>query len=59
MLSRPLTAAMATPLVLSILAESESYGYEIICRVRELSEEKVQWKDGLGKMINNGKNNNE
>ena len=47
MLSRPLTAAVATPLVLAILAENESYGYQIICRVRELSEEEVKWKDGM------------
>ena len=47
MLSRPLTASIATPLVLAILGEGESYGYEILCRVKELSEEKLAWKDGM------------
>ena len=47
MLSRPLTASIATPLVLAILSEGESYGYEILCRVRELSDDQLQWKDGM------------
>jgi PadR family transcriptional regulator, regulatory protein PadR len=47
MLSKELVAASTTPLVLSILAERESYGYELIQRVRELSEGKVQWSEGM------------
>ncbi len=43
MLSRPLTAAVATPLVLAILAQRESYGYEIIQRIHELTDGKVRW----------------
>ena len=38
-LGKDLVAASATPLVLAILAEGESYGYAIIKRVSELSAE--------------------
>jgi PadR family transcriptional regulator PadR len=36
-LNKDLVAASATPLVLAILAEGDSYGYAIIKRVAELS----------------------
>ena len=47
MLSKELVAASTTPLVLSILSEGESYGYELIQRVSELSKGKVQWSEGM------------
>ncbi|NKB72324.1 MAG: PadR family transcriptional regulator [Candidatus Latescibacteria bacterium] len=47
MLSKDLVAASARPLILGILAEGESYGYEIIQRVKALSEGQVEWKDGM------------
>ena len=40
--SKDLVAASATPLILSILAEGDSYGYAIIKRVRELSGGQMQ-----------------
>lgn len=46
-ISKELVAASATPLVLSIIAQGESYGYAIICRVRELSHGEVTWMDGM------------
>jgi transcriptional regulator len=46
-LGKDLVAASATPLVLAILAEGESYGYAIIKRVRELSGGRLQWTDGM------------
>ena len=46
-ITKDLVAASATPLVLSILAEGESYGYAIIKRVHELSEGQLQWTDGM------------
>jgi transcriptional regulator len=46
-LGKDLVAASATPLVLAILAEGESYGYAIIKRVGELSNGHVQWTDGM------------
>lgn len=46
-LGKDLVAASATPLVLAILAEGESYGYAIIKRVSELSNGQLQWTDGM------------
>ena len=45
--SKDLVAASATPLILTILAEGESYGYAIIKRVRELSNDRMRWADGM------------
>jgi PadR family transcriptional regulator, regulatory protein PadR len=47
MLAKDLVAASSKPLVLSILAEGESYGYEIIKRVREVSGGEIEWSDGM------------
>src|SRR5258706_12388825 len=44
---KDLVAASATPLVLAILAEGDSYGYAIIKRVTELSDGHLQWTDGM------------
>jgi DNA-binding PadR family transcriptional regulator len=44
---KDLVAASATPLVLAILAEGDSYGYAIIKRVTELSRGHLQWTDGM------------
>ncbi|MBX3734072.1 MAG: helix-turn-helix transcriptional regulator [Verrucomicrobiae bacterium] len=46
-INKDLIAASATPIVLSLLREGESYGYAIIQRVRELSDGEVQWTDGM------------
>ena len=46
-ITKDLVAASATPLVLSILVEGESYGYAIIKRVHELSQGQMQWTDGM------------
>lgn len=46
-IDKDLIAASATPLVLAILAESESYGYAILKRVRALSEGELEWSDGM------------
>jgi PadR family transcriptional regulator, regulatory protein PadR len=47
MVSKELVAASTVPLVLSILAEGESYGYLLIQRVRELSSGKLEWTEGM------------
>lgn len=47
MLPKDLIAASSKPLVLSILAEGESYGYAIIQRVRELSGGQIEWTEGM------------
>jgi DNA-binding PadR family transcriptional regulator len=44
---KELVAASATPMVLSILSRGDSYGYAIIQRVRELSEGRLAWTDGM------------
>jgi DNA-binding PadR family transcriptional regulator len=44
---KDLVAAGATPLVLAILAEGDSYGYAILKRVGELSGGELQWTDGM------------
>lgn len=45
--SKDLIAASATPLVLSILKKGDSYGYEIIRKVREASGGEMEWADGM------------
>ena len=46
-IDKDLVAASATPLVLSILAEGENYGYAILKRVRVLSGGELEWTDGM------------
>ncbi|WP_069165779.1 PadR family transcriptional regulator [Nocardia altamirensis] len=46
-IDKDLVAASATPLVLGILADGESYGYAIVKRVNELSRGQMQWTDGM------------
>lgn len=46
-IDKDLVAASATPLVLAILGEGESYGYAILKRVRELSGGELEWTDGM------------
>src|SRR5688572_21246349 len=46
-IDKDLVAASATPLVLAILAEGESYGYAVLKRVRELSSGELEWTDGM------------
>jgi DNA-binding PadR family transcriptional regulator len=46
-IDKDLVAASATPLVLAILAEGESYGYAILKRVRSLSQGELEWTDGM------------
>jgi DNA-binding PadR family transcriptional regulator len=46
-IDKDLVAASATPLVLSILADGESYGYAILKQVRALSRGELEWSDGM------------
>ncbi len=46
-MSKELVAASSRPMVLSILAGGESYGYEILQHVAALSNGEVQWSDGM------------
>ena len=47
MLSKELVAASTVPLVLSVLGAGESYGYELIQRVKELSGGQINWTEGM------------
>ena len=46
-IDKELAAARATPLVLTVLSEGESYGYAILKRVRELSGGELEWADAM------------
>jgi len=46
-IDKDLVAASATPLVLAILGDGESYGYAILKRVRAVSEGELEWSDGM------------
>jgi len=46
-IGKDLVAASSTPLILSILADGESYGYAIAKRVGELSGGTLQWTEGM------------
>lgn len=46
MLSKELIAASSIPIILSILIDGESYGYEIIRKVKEASAGKILYSDG-------------
>jgi len=46
LISKDLIAASSRPLILSFLAKQESYGYEIIKNIQEMSDNKIIWKDG-------------
>ncbi|MGH7994681.1 MAG: PadR family transcriptional regulator [Limisphaerales bacterium] len=47
MLTKELVAASTVPLVLSVLTRGESYGYELIQSVRELSGGRIEWTEGM------------
>ena len=45
MLTRELAGASAKPIILSILASGESYGYAILQRIETLSRGELTWED--------------
>ncbi len=47
MISKELVAASTRPLVLAILSNGEDYGYSIIQKVREMSDEQIDWTEGM------------
>jgi DNA-binding PadR family transcriptional regulator len=47
MIARELVAASTEPLILSLLAKGESYGYAIIQEIKERSQDRIQWTDGM------------
>ena len=58
-ISKELVGASAIPIILSILDKGETYGYEIMQKVKDLSDSKIEWKEGslypvLHKLEKNG-----
>ncbi len=47
MISKSLVAASTKPIVLAILKNQESYGYEIIQRVRRISGGRLRWSEPM------------
>ena len=47
MIRKELVAASAEPLILSLLEQGESYGYAIIQEVRERSNGRLEWTEGM------------
>lgn len=47
MLGKELVGASTIPLILTILLEGENYGYQLIKKVRESSDGKLQWSDAM------------
>ncbi|MGO1751477.1 MAG: PadR family transcriptional regulator [Psychroflexus sp.] len=45
-ISKELIGASTIPIILSILSKKESYGYEIIKNVKDISDGKLAFKDG-------------
>ena len=45
--SKDLIAASATPLILAILQYADSYGYEIIKKIRSASDNELVWTEGM------------
>lgn len=47
MINRELKAASAKPMVLSILSHGESYGYQIIQQIEQLSGGDLEWSEAM------------
>ncbi|MEM6630223.1 MAG: helix-turn-helix transcriptional regulator [Bacteroidota bacterium] len=47
MATKALVAASSKPMILSILGHGESYGYQIIKKVEELTGGELQWTDAM------------
>jgi PadR family transcriptional regulator PadR len=47
MISKALIAASTKPMLLSILANGENYGYQIIQNVKRISGGHLEWSDGM------------
>lgn len=47
MFSKALIAATAKPIILSLLLSGESYGYQILKRVRTVTEGKIVWSSAM------------
>jgi len=58
-ISKELVGASASPIILSILKQGDSYGYEIVQKVKELTNGEIKWQEAsiypvLKKLENQG-----
>lgn len=58
-LSKELIGASSIPIILTVIEAQETYGYDIIQKVKQASDNKIEWKDGtlypvLHKLEKNG-----
>ncbi len=44
--SKELVGASAVKIILSVLAQGDSYGYDILQKVKELSGGRIKWNEG-------------
>ena len=47
MISKNLTAASTRPIILGVLRQGNSYGYLIIKKIKQMSNGKMEWSDGM------------
>ncbi len=58
-ISKELIGASASPIILSVLRNGDSYGYEIVQKVKDMTNDKIKWREAsiypvLKKMENGG-----
>lgn len=58
-ISKELLGASAVPIILSVLKSHDSYGYEIVQKVKEITNNEISWKEAsiypvLKKLESNG-----
>jgi PadR family transcriptional regulator PadR len=44
-ISKELIGASAAPIILSVLKNGDNYGYEIVQKVKELTNDDIKWKE--------------
>jgi len=44
-ISKELIGASAAPIILSVLRNGDNYGYEIVLKVKELTNDEIRWKE--------------
>jgi len=47
MLTKELVAASTEALILSLLSKGDSYGYALIQEIKRLSQDQIEWTDGM------------
>src|SRR5665647_120544 len=43
-ISKELIGASAAPIILSVLKNGDNYGYEIVLKVKQLTNDEIKWK---------------